>query len=45
LGRLQQYLGAVFPPEAVAAGEIKNITHHFLRLALGASAFYALLSM
>ena len=45
LGRLQQYLGAVFPPEAVAAGEIKKITHHFLRLALGASAFYALLSL
>jgi Ca2+-transporting ATPase len=45
LGRLQQYLGAVFPPEAVAAKEIKKITHHFFRLALGASAFYALLSI
>lgn len=44
LGRLQQYLGAVFPPEAVTAGEIRKVTRHFLRLALGASALYGLLS-
>jgi Ca2+-transporting ATPase len=44
LGRLQQYLGAVFPPEAVAAEEIKKITQYFLRLALGVSAFYAFVS-
>lgn len=45
LGRLQQVLGAVFPPEAVAAGEIKKITQYFLKLALGASVFNALLSI
>jgi Ca2+-transporting ATPase len=45
LGRLQQYLGAVFPPEAVAAAEIRKITRHFLRLALGASVLYGLLSL
>ncbi len=45
LGRLQRYLGSVFPPEAVAAGEIKKITHHFLRLALGASVVQGLLSL
>ena len=43
LGRLQGFLGAVFPPEALIARDVRMLSRQFLRLGLGAAGVFALL--
>jgi Ca2+-transporting ATPase len=45
LGRLQGFLGAVFPPEALVARDIRMLLRQFLRLGLGAAGVYALFGL
>lgn len=42
LGRLQNYLGAIFPPEALVANEMRRLSRRFARLGLGAAGLFAL---
>ncbi len=45
LGRLQGFLGAVFPPEALIARDMRMLSRQFLRLGLGAAGAFALLGL
>ncbi|MBN1104548.1 MAG: HAD-IC family P-type ATPase, partial [Deltaproteobacteria bacterium] len=45
LGRLQAFLGEVFPPEAVMARELKGIAGHLIRVGLGACGILAGVSL
>jgi Ca2+-transporting ATPase len=45
LGRLQGFLGAVFPPEALVARDIRMLVRQFVRLGLGAAGVFALLGI
>ena len=45
LGRLQGFLGEVFPPEAVMARDLRKIARRFLFVALGAWGLMALIGL
>ena len=45
LGRLQGFLGSVFPPEALVARDIRMLLRQFVRLGLGAAGVFALLGL
>jgi Ca2+-transporting ATPase len=45
LGRLQSFLGGVFPPEALVARDIRMLSHRFLRLGLFAAGAFAILGL
>nr|MCU0605266.1 cation-transporting P-type ATPase [Desulfobacterales bacterium] len=45
LGRLQGFLGAVFPPEALIARDMRMLSRQFLRLGLTAAGVFALLGL
>lgn len=45
LGRLQAFLGAVFPPEAAVAGNLRRLIRHFLSTGLGVGALFGLYSL
>ncbi|RPJ72749.1 MAG: cation-transporting P-type ATPase [Desulfobacteraceae bacterium] len=45
LGRLQAFLGAVFPPEAAVAGDMRRLIRHFLGAGLGVGGVFGLYSL
>jgi Ca2+-transporting ATPase len=45
LGRLQGFLGVVFPPEALIARDMRMLLRQFVRLGLGAAGVFALLGL
>jgi Ca2+-transporting ATPase len=45
LGRLQGFLGAVLPPEALVARDIRMLSRQFVLLGLGAAGFFSLLGL
>jgi len=45
LGRLQGFLGSVFPPEALVARDIRMLLRQFVRLGLGAAGVFALFGL
>jgi Ca2+-transporting ATPase len=45
LGRLQGFLGAVFPPEALVARDIRMLYRHFVMLGVGAAGIFSLLGL
>ena len=45
LGRLQGFLGSVFPPEALVARDIRMLLRQFMRLGLGAAGIFAILGL
>ncbi|MDO8943873.1 MAG: HAD-IC family P-type ATPase, partial [Desulfobacterales bacterium] len=45
LGRLQGFLGSVFPPEALVARDIRMLYRQFVLLGLGAAGIFSLLGL
>jgi Ca2+-transporting ATPase len=45
LGRLQAFLGAVFPPEAAVAGDMRRLIRHFLLAGMGVAGVFGLFSL
>jgi Ca2+-transporting ATPase len=45
LGRLQGFLGSVFPPEALVARDIRMLFRQFMLLGLGAAGVFSLLGL
>jgi Ca2+-transporting ATPase len=45
LGRLQNFLGAVFPPEALVAREMRRLSRRFALLGLGAAGLFAVAAL